>query len=241
MADISATTEKQPGAWDEEWKKFWDAFCDIYWGKGGNTAYHTMLLEDEEWLRNAYLQNNEALTQMEQQYVRSLSDTSRQFEQGMQQGTITMGGGNQQMSFVPGATQRSLESLKTNRNEVATARLAAGQDQANRIMDYAQNMPPNTANTAYLQNLANVAMTGQQTRHGLPTSTYTGEVPEETTQQKLSGYVDFGSGLLNFGNNLVNSSFWDKIDFGSLFGGGNTAATSNFSSFLDSGISNPWM
>ena len=56
MSKVEATQAQSPASWEDypDYKEFWDAYIDIFWGNGGNTSFHQMLLQDEEWLKEVY-------------------------------------------------------------------------------------------------------------------------------------------------------------------------------------------
>lgn len=200
MGKAKATQIRKPADWSEypEYKKFWDAYNDIFWGKGGNTSYHNMLLEDEAWLRDVYLQNNANLTQLEQSYIKNISDTMGRYEEGMKGGTISVGLGNgPRTSFVPRATQRSLDARREAQLLNAYEKFATGKDQAARIKEYGEKFTPNLANISYMKVLQERGEEGQSLRTGMPITKTTGKVDTDTGLS-ASDWIQAGTGLLNF-------------------------------------------
>lgn len=199
------TQTQSPASWDDfpELENFWNAFVDTFWGKGGDTSYHDMLIADQEWLKKAYLQNNDSLTSLEQNYLQSVQNTAQQYESGMEAANVPISfGGQQLMNLVPRSAQRAQDALRGNRKEVADLSLLAGQDQAGRILDYAKQFTPNAPNMAYMDYLGQLGMGGQQVRAGLPSET--AKIPSASLPSQISSGIDVAQGAINLTGGITD-------------------------------------
>lgn len=185
------TTSETAAPWSDfpEYEKMWEAFVDLFWGNGGDTSFHDMLEEDIEWLKKAYLQNNESLTRLESNYINELEGS---------QIPLRFGGGP------------TLNLLPKSSKFIAGERLDVGKDQAKRITDYAEDFTPNRANREYMEYLKSLGTEGQNLRMGLPTTTE--EIDEDTGfWETLGSVVDTGTGVYNLGDRF---DLWDSIGEG---------------------------
>jgi len=201
MSSASSTEVKKPASWEDfpDYQNFWEAYLDIFWGAGGSTPYHEMLLQDEEWLKEVYLQNNSNLTQLEQSYINSVSGSTDEYLRGMDKQTlkITAPGGGASTSFVPSSAQRSLDARQKAQLLDSYEKYTAGQNQAGRIKEMGEKFTPNAANISFMEALRGEGEKGQALRAGMPITTSEGDVDMDTSLTPTD-YVNLGSGVLNF-------------------------------------------
>jgi hypothetical protein len=135
MGKAESTTEHGIAPWDQipDMKQFWDAYVEMFWGTGGGTPYHDMLVANQDWLREAYLANHEVLTAAEQQYVNATKETVQQYETGIEESRVPVSlGGKTFMRAVPAREQSVQGDLLKVRQGALDKGLVASSGQAAR-------------------------------------------------------------------------------------------------------------
>jgi hypothetical protein len=219
MSDARATETKTPASWEQypEYKKFWDAYIDIFWGEGGNTSYHQMLLEDQEWLRDVYLQNNTNLTNLEKSYINEVSGATGDYISGMEKSKIGVRGPGPRMEVVPPRVSQNMQDIRDARLKESSIKYLAGQEQAGRIKEYGEKFTPNAADMQYLTALKGLADEGQALRTGA--STTTSEADIDTPITDTSNLINLGAGALGFLNTATGTNVGQSILGGIETGG----------------------
>ena len=209
MSSAKETSSKKAAPWSDfpEYKEFWDGYIDLFWGKGGTTPYSDMLAQDIEWLKEAYLKNNESMTQLESNYIREL--------EGGQIG-LRFGGGP------------ALNILPKSSKHIAEQRLGVGRDQGARILDYAGKFTPNRTQMELMNKLKGLGAEGQNLRMGLPTETKKGSLKQDTDVIGTIGDV------AKLGSDV--SKIWSAGERTGLWEGIGDNISSWFDSDIDSGI-----
>lgn len=240
MASAEQTTTQKPADWSEypEYEKFWLSYVDIFWGEGGNTSYHDLLLENEAWLKDVYLQNNTNLTELEKGYIKSVSGATGEYLKGMDKGELSVGVGGPRTSFVPASTQRSLDKRMEAQLMESYEKYTTGQGQAGRIKEIGEKFTPAGPEIRYMEALRGEGEKGQALRTGMPTTTAEADV-DPGTAADVGNVVGLGAGVYEFmkknpeilsGIGSAGTSIWDTgsgfmdymiddFDWSSGFGG----------------------
>lgn len=219
MSTEKTTTTKSIASWSQfpEYKKFWDAFVDVFWGEGGKTPYHGMITADQEYLKDAYMKNYNKLTELESNYLSTMSEANRAYERGVKEGNIDVRlGGQHLMNLTPRRTQEMLGELRKQDIELAKAGVGIGGMQAARNIDAASKLSPYTADRAYMESLAKIGSQGQQAR------TSGGEtVTEGPGLGILAQGLGLGSAAMDIYKGGAESGLWGNLASGAgkLFGG----------------------
>ena len=218
MSDKMKQTTRQTISWNEfpDMAHFWDAYIDMFWGNGGQTSYHDMLLSDENYLKQAYYANNELLTGLEQQYIGSTKTAQGQYEKGIEQSRvpISLGTSKPLMNRVPGGESDVQSNLLKSKLNVADKALMAGTGQATRQLNIAEKFAPHRVDMQYLKELERKGMQGQTMRTGLPLVEQTAKIPERGIADSISSWVGIGGGALDLIGSIgkINQKYPDVWD-----------------------------
>lgn len=176
MADTSTTTHK-PADWSSfpEYQDFWNAFVDIFWGEGGNTSYHDMIMADQAYLKDSYMKNYDKLNLIENTYLKERKEADLAYEQGMDDAEIEIRFGGQKMfNMTPRPVKERLSDTREHAKELSGETMSIGGLQSARDIDMATKFTPHGTDIAYMNSLAGYGNQGQAMRGQAGTTTQKG-------------------------------------------------------------------
>ena len=187
-------------------KEFWDAFVDLFWGKGGTTPYWDMLKADEDWLRKAYMANNDLLEQMERKYLSRSNIATQQYERGLESAKIPIrsGGSRSLGSIVPTSEQQVQKNLFAARMGQNERELGIGKTQTERRLALATRFTPYKTQRKYIEQLGQAGMKGQTLRSALPTVKTTASLSGSGAASKAVSGLTIAGGTLDLFSTAAN-------------------------------------
>ena len=186
----------KPAKWRDfpDYKKFWDSFVDMFWGKNGGNSFQNMLTQDTAYLKNLYLKNNAAMDKIERQFGQGVDSTSNNYANDLKNNTVDVRtGGRHLFSFVPNSTLRTENAKKKNALDDLSAQLGIGSEKLKRALATGLAFTPNKTNMAYLNMLAQLGREGQGYRMSLSTTQEKGKVPQLGTMAGLGNALNLTS------------------------------------------------
>lgn len=215
--DGKQTTSSKPGSWSDfpDLEKFWAAYVDIFWGNGGATPYHDMLMADMEWLKSAYMANDEMMKQLEASFMNSVKQAQGSYESNIEASRIPISVNGRVLGNVaPPGEQRTQEGLRGSRLQTAGLLHATQAGSAERLLEQQKQFTPFAADKQFLQTLQQQGMQGQVARGAQPTQVSSASIPGPGLGTQITQGLSIAKGTLDLIGNLqtVNSKYnvWDK-------------------------------
>ena len=214
---MKETTSSKPGAWSDfpDLEKFWGAYIDMFWGAGGTTPYHDMLTADMEWLKSAYMANDEIMKQLEASFTGSVKQAQGSYETNVEASRIPVSVNGQVLGNVaPPGEQRTQEGLRSSRLQTAGLLHATEVGAAERLLEQQKQFTPFAADKQFLQSVQQQGMQGQTARGAHPTQNMSASIPGPGLGNQVLQGLKVGTGALNLIGSLqtINSKYdvWDK-------------------------------
>ena len=190
------TQSHKPAKWKyfPDYKKFWDSFVDMFWGKNGGNSFQDMLTQDTAYLKDLYMKNNAAMDKVEGQFGQGVDSASNNYANDLKNNTVDVRtGGHHLFSFVPNSTLRTENAKKKNALDDLSARLGIGSEKLKRALATGLMFTPNKTNMAYLNMLGQLGQQGQADRMALASTKQTGELPGTSMMSSLGDALNLTS------------------------------------------------
>lgn len=235
----NVTTTHKPLKWKylPDYKKFWDAFIDLFWGTNNKSSYHDMLSQDIDFLKSLYQKNDIATSEIEKRFGAEYQSASNEFAKDLANNKVdVMSGGRKLFSFVPQSTLRTAAAKESNAVGAAGVKLGIGTKRLERELQHKSIFTPNLTGLQYLTMLGKIGGEGQKYRMALASSTEKGKVPALGMMPMLGDALNlastghsvydefFPNGISGAWGKMKNfgSSAWGKMT--NLFGAGSASA-----------------
>ena len=190
------TQSHKPAKWKyfPDYKKFWDSFVDMFWGKNGGNSFQDMLTQDTAYLKDLYIKNNAAMDKIEEQFGQGVDSASNNYANDLKNNTVDVRtGGRHLFSFVPNSTLRTENAKKKNALDDLSAQLGIGNEKLKRALASGLMFTPNKTNMAYLNMLGQLGQQGQADRMALASTKQTGELPGTSMMSSLGNALGLAS------------------------------------------------
>ena len=190
------TVSHKPAKWKDfpDYKKFWDSFVDMFWGKNGGNSFQDMLTQDTTYLKDLYMKNNAAMDKLEGQFGQGVDSASNNYANDLKNNTVDVRtGGRHLFSFVPNSTLRTENAKKKNALDDLSAQLGIGSEKLKRALATGLAFTPNKTNMAYLNMLAQLGQQGQGYRTSLSSTKETGKLPGSSILSSMGNALGLAS------------------------------------------------